>query len=368
VAAGAPRAPGAVELTAPGVVEHLIRRSLVGPEAVVGSELVVTERSRRNRNFEVRVSGGPSFVVKQGVGRERRVTVANEAEISARLSRRGSPGLVRHLPRMLDYHRASGVLVHALVPGAENMVEHHVRVGRFSRALAGELGRAVGRLHSETDAASGLAPQDAPWAVGIHRPPLAALERLSGASLGLIRTLQASAEAGDALDELAARWTPRALIHGDLKWDNVLVTRRSAGSARVAIVDWELAGLGDPAWDVGSALGSLLGFWVLSVPHDEPALAADASRYPLAAMQPAARAFWHGYARAAPRSLGSDRALLDGVRWAGARLVQTGFERAQASQLPGRDMLSLVQAGINVIREPHAAAVRLLGIAPADPA
>ena len=50
-----------------------------------------------------------------------------------------------------------------------------------------------------------------------------------------------------------------AVVHGDFKLDNVIVTRQGeAGSPRVAaVVDWEMATVGDPRAD----LGYLLSFW-----------------------------------------------------------------------------------------------------------
>jgi hypothetical protein len=43
------------------------------------------------------------------------------------------------------------------------------------------------------------------------------------------------------------------LVNQDLKWDNI-VLRQSLGGVRPVLLDWELAGLGDPAWDLGCLL------------------------------------------------------------------------------------------------------------------
>jgi Ser/Thr protein kinase RdoA (MazF antagonist) len=44
-------------------------------------------------------------------------------------------------------------------------------------------------------------------------------------------------------------WSPMALIHGDLKHDNVLVEATEAGH-RVHVLDWEMARIGDVSWDL----------------------------------------------------------------------------------------------------------------------
>lgn len=55
--------------------------------------------------------------------------------------------------------------------------------------------------------------------------------------------------------ELHAEWHPAALIHYDLRDDNVLIARAD-GAAR--LIDWELAGFGDPCFDVGFLMGQFL--------------------------------------------------------------------------------------------------------------
>jgi len=67
-----------------------------------------------------------------------------------------------------------------------------------------------------------------------------------------------------------------AVVHGDFKLDNVIVTRQGeAGSPRVAaVVDWEMATVGDPRAD----LGYLLSFW--PEPGEEFALGSLIARGP----------------------------------------------------------------------------------------
>ena len=55
--------------------------------------------------------------------------------------------------------------------------------------------------------------------------------------------------AGRLLEEAARRWKPSAIVHGDLRFDNCLLTANGP-DATITFVDWEQAGWGDPAWDV----------------------------------------------------------------------------------------------------------------------
>lgn len=116
------------------------------------------------------------------------------------------------------------------------------------------LGARMGAVHRAT-AGLPLPPARPPLVLHVLRPG----ERTDAATVGLdlgldlaeaTRALVALLRAQPALMAAAARLrTPagRALVHHDLKWDNVAV---AAGPSPV-LVDWELAGAGDPAWDLG---------------------------------------------------------------------------------------------------------------------
>lgn len=78
------------------------------------------------------------------------------------------------------------------------------------------------------------------------------------ATAPLARLLAGVAEPGviAALREARARWRRMCLVHGDLKHDNLLVAPLGA-ARRLVVVDWEMARLGDPAWDLAALAARL---------------------------------------------------------------------------------------------------------------
>ncbi len=68
----------------------------------------------------------------------------------------------------------------------------------------------------------------------------------------------------NSVEKLASNWRPSHFIHGDFKADNLLVRvdPRFKDRPSTIIVDWEMAGFGDPMWDVGSYIGSILLVWI----------------------------------------------------------------------------------------------------------
>jgi hypothetical protein len=198
---------------------------------------------------------GPGFVVKMQNSADRARTLAAELYVYRLAS--WLPGLADVLPRPLLVDERNQVLVLEAAPleqGFEAMLLRHPvptpdMCGALGRAAATWHG-ATGRVHLPATVGAGvLYLHDAPerdWAV--HKP----------AARHLARTFLSNGVLAAALREGAASWSPHCLVHGDLKWDNCLLDERT-GTPRVRVVDWEMAGLGDPAWDLGCAVAEQVG-------------------------------------------------------------------------------------------------------------
>ncbi len=348
------------------VAQYLLDRGLLGPEAVLDGDLAIRDASSRNRNFRVETREGPGYMLKQGLTQEAVATVAHEAGVYHRLSDRGH-ALNGHIPRFCGYDPTSGVLALELVRDAEDLRTLHLRTGQFSAGPSAILGSALGQLHSATAIpAAEPTPAMAPWILWVHQPDARVFRDISAAGLELVRIVQSSAGFPGALDDLRADWTPSALTHGDVKWDNCLVTSGEDGSEELRLIDWESASTGDPGWDIGSALSHYLSFWLFSIPVTgavPPERFPELAQYPLDSMKPALAACWIAYAeeRGLARASAADE-LVRAVRFAGARLVQTAFEAAQMSQQLTSAIVLHLQLALNVLTRADEAATMLLGI------
>jgi aminoglycoside phosphotransferase (APT) family kinase protein len=300
------------------VAAYLLERRLVSRRAVVAGHLRIADASSRNRN--VRVTGGPgeSYLLKQGLAADSAHTLANEAALYRRLCD------VPWMARMHAYDAARGLLVLEWIEGGEDLLRR-----RVSPALAAALGRVLAELHAIAPDGENLR-RDPPWVLALHRPPLEALRYLSAASVELVRLLQRDGALGGALDGLREGWRCEALVHRDVKRANCV-----AHGTRVALVDWEMAGWGDPAWDAGSVLGER---------HATPVAAA----------------FWRAYVRARGLSAGEAATLLQrSLMFAGARIVQTSYEHAQEATALSEDVVRDIGEARELLLRPDAAAARL---------
>ena len=356
-------------LGAADVAGYLLDRNLLSPRAVVHGRLRVEDASRLNRVFVVTAQRERCYVVKLP-GAAGGAGVAREAAVLERLGALDTDGsLTSRLPLLVAYDEADGVLILESAPDARDLRGRHAR-GRFSRALAGEAGRALALLHALPPAAlDGLPPVRHPiWGTQVHRPDLDMLRTLSATAMELTRIVQGLDELCAELDDLLASWSEESVIHGDIRWDNCVALRGANSSrwTRLQLIDWELCGAGDPGFDIGAFFGEYLRAWLQSIPivdAGDPGRLLAHARLPLRRMRPALRAFWDAYAL----HRGTSGAELSGTlrratRFAAVRLLTAALEEAQTLAELRASVLYLLPLSHNVLRRPDEASAHLLGV------
>lgn len=332
------------------VAGYLLARGLVARRSIVDGSLRVVDATSRNRNFRVSGAAGESLLLKQGLAADAGESLENEAALYLRLTQAGG-ALAAAIPRLHGFDADRELLILEWVAGAEDLYRHHAGRRRCSVRLSSALGRVLAALHAvQVDEHDEELRRDAPWVLSLHRPRLEALRYLSAPSIELIAAIQRDPPFARALDELRDGWRVEALVHRDVKWANCIVRAPAA----IMLVDWEMAGWGDPALDVGSALGEFLG-WQLRRAGSSVARGTD----------PAPAALWRAYARA--RGLGDgggDAAVSLRVRaaaYAGARLLQSAYEKTQETGRSSDRVRRTLALAREVLLAPDRVAGELLG-------
>jgi hypothetical protein len=336
-------------LTVHALAAHLVAKGLLTHAEVVGGKVSFLDQSRRNCNFQVRIGRSRGYFVKHA--RTAADTLDTEGEFYR--SVRARP-LARYVPSLRDYDRDQRLLVLQLFCRGRDLSETLAGRGRISRRVAADLGGAVAAIHQSSGewlARSAVVP----WVLSLPRPSVGLLRDMSAANVEILRIVQQSRVLCRNLESLARSWRPRALIHHDLRLANCVATME-----RLRIVDWESAGSGEPAWDVGSILADFLAFWVrsmeLTVTHGQR-LPAHRARISIRRLQPAIRSFWTAY--------GAEQAeefLPRAVQFAGARLIQTAVELTDRSSYLTPHAVMLLQLSENILSDPAGAARGLLGL------
>lgn len=332
---------------------------------------MVVEGARRHHNYSVVRRQGAGLFVKQMQPDQAFSAQTLQKEAACYVMMESDPALAEiHalMPRFRAYDPDRHILVLELIGEGENLSELHRRVKGFPEDVARRVGELLARYHEASmrdllpRANTAIFQGQPPWILSFHLMPRGSMQNLSAANGQFVTILQSYPDFGQALDRVRAGWRRDALVHGDMKFDNIVVRGAQTGEQTMHVVDWELADVGDSAWDVASILQAYLTWWIASlerVPAGEPN---DAAQYPLETIQPAIRAFWNAYASS--RRLGgrdADAELERAVSYAGARMLQTVYESMAWAPSLTQHAVWQVQACINILKEPRAAATDLLG-------
>lgn len=134
--------------------------------------------------------------------------------------------------------------------------------------VAARVAVALALIHADTPVTSPFVTQARPR-TRLHRPGPEFVTTHSAAGIDLVKLIQRSTRLCALLDRLPDN-TATHFVHGDLRWENVFISGDGLVAPEVRIVDWEHAGLGDPAWDLGCFVASAIASWIDSFPEGAP--------------------------------------------------------------------------------------------------
>ncbi len=356
-------------------IARLVAWELVDEAAVVGGEVEVSSLPRRNLNLRVEQRRGPGLLIKQPDAAipESRDTLRAESSFYAFChDEPRAAAAARWMPRVRFADR--DVLAIEWVDGARPLWDEYQACDaeELPTAPSRALGEALGTLHAtfesprvDTDARLADLHREPPAFLDVHRPHPSVLRRLSPAQGELLRWVQGEAAICEGLAKACADWRATTVIHGDVRFDNVLALAADDGT-EVRLVDWELVQRGDPAYDVAGALAGFAQLWLLGMPLESDLDAGErvaAARYPLAAVHPAMSAFWRAYRAAAGRSeAAADDLLGRAVLDSGAVLLQTAWEFCHRHERPTSVAVLLLQLAANLFADPVRRARDLYGL------
>lgn len=356
------------------LIELLTSGGILDLRTVVHEGVSVVDASRRNRNFVVLVAGEPKYMVKTADELDKLTTLEHEKAIYAYLQEQcnKSPDLAGFLPTVAA--TGPGVIVLGWRKGSMNLRQVTGRSRSFTARVAAQAGRGMaavhgGAVHAGTCDSLQRPPFDVvPWIQSARALPLYVVNDFSLANHEHLRMIQGSSDAGEHLNILSQSWMPMCFCHGDIRWDNCIAFPASGIGPRRSLnfIDWELAAVSDPAWDIGCFFAEYIACWIMSISPKRDLNYGDVLGLPeisLESMLPAIRAFWHGYTHYSPaKSVGDETILRRAVGWTGARLLHTAFEQGQQAVKPTAISVTLLQVGINILRAPEEAAASLLGL------
>lgn len=356
-------------LTNDTIIPYLQQRQLLPMDEVVKGNLMIIPIKTRNNIMMVKVSPEHSLFVKQladdfsSVGLLKREVCAYRflQEEKKIFSESAS------LPTMLFHDEEKHVLITKLVEGASSLHEYYIHKRSFDPSLAEEQAAILAAFHVTPGANvdTSAFPRMVPWVLQISNYNEGTFFGNNQASTRVISIIKANPLLAQQLIRLSASWSFTHLIHGDIKWINFLIAQNNEGTTQ-KLIDWELADIGDPVWDVAGLLQSYLSGWLFGFDNSNPQGLQryhQMDHFNLSNMQASAQAFLQKYMALKQITGAAQKVFLIRVmEFTAVRILQTCIEGVTTTSNIEANNIRGVQLAFNILSHPENALRELIHI------
>ena len=324
---------------------HLVNRGHVQLADMVGGKVTFARTWGRHRNWHVVLGNGRGLFVKQARGADAEFVslLENEARLYVFVSRDAGLGSLELTPRFIDFDSARSVLVLQRLAGA-------IATSEVASRLAVLVGQQLAEWHrraaAQLPALADHFPSTLPVAISLEMDGTRFFEDLSTANRGLLALIQDDRNLLSQLHTHREMWEATSLVHGDVKFENCLVIE-SSESTDFRLIDWELAAIGDPAWDIAGWISSLMQAELFGTAASAATRSRGGTFHAEKSLDsPAVTEFLDA---AGCHAASGDRDKV--IRFTAARLLQTAFERGFRADEVSRPMLQLFEAAKSLLEK-----------------
>ncbi|MCG5435224.1 phosphotransferase [Micromonospora foliorum] len=348
------------------IVTLLLDKGILAADDVVRPGVVVRAGARRNRHTRIELPDGTGVFVKRPEARSPLSveTLLSEGEFYLTHGAAEQP-LADILPRLIHFDRSAAIIVLELLSGHRSLRDVCLSGGlaTFPVAAYRQAGRALARVHAlPTD---GLPVARSIDSVSeLHRPGPEVLESIGLGGLAVLEVIQASPALGSGIAGLADMWLPEAIIHGDVRADNIMIHAAAGQAVDLRIIDWEMSRVGDPAWDVAGLLDAAVSLAICPRRRIGDAVADDADALAgLPMVQATCRGLWNAYTSTRELNAAARKDMRHKVVVScAARIVQSVMETTVRADALTADALVLLQIAENVFIDPERAAAEFFAL------
>jgi hypothetical protein len=173
---------------------------------------------------------------------------------------------------------------------------------------------------------------------------------------------------GQAVAELGESMRRDCLTHNDLKLNNILLHQNwedQPEAERIRLIDWERSDWGDPAFDLGTMVGSYVQLWLSSMMISQALKIEESLRLattPLELLQPSMAALMMAYCETFPEILVARPDFPQRVvQFAGLSLIQQIQGMIQYQKSFGNMGIGMLQVAKSLLCRPDASMTTLFG-------
>ena len=277
--------------------------------------------------------------------------------------------IAEFMPKVVHCDRANSIVINQFQDRYTDLIEYYRSLSDFSLAIPTAIGHNLALVHQlsfnrrdyqhqiqSTIGTSELNAQKV--ASSLVRIDSMVFGMMPLECLRFFKLYQQSSNLSAAIEALAQNSHACCLVHNDLKLNNILIHKSWVDTEEriVRLIDWEKAGWGDPAGDVGMLIASYLILWLESLiitPELTIQESIGLAATPLELLQPSIFTFVRSYLTSFPEILSArPQYLLEVLRYTGLSLIIRIKANIQNEQMFGNQGIVMLQVAKQLLCSP----------------
>jgi thiamine kinase-like enzyme len=274
------------------------------------------------------------------------------------------------LSAIRHFDRENSILVFEYLQDYRDLMDFYLKENTYSESIARQLGTFLSVIHRDTynrqEYQEAIARQQPQAKNSIVKRLVTSLEKITPEIFGSVpddglkfyALYQRYNSLGQALAELSDAVRADCLTHNDLKLNNILLHNdwELSDSGIVRLIDWERSAWGDPAFDLGTLIGSYLQLWLNSLVVSKSLSIEESlslAMTPLDRVQPSIAALTRAYLVGFPEIV-KDRPdfIQRAVQFAGLAIIQSILASIEYQKTLGNSGISRLQVAKSLLCRP----------------
>lgn len=285
------------------------------------------------------------------------------------------------LPEVLHFDRENSIIVFRYLDDYRDLMDFYTKENSFTTEIAKAIGNILGTIHRDTfnhqeyqeffskNSDNLMADQVSHLVRRLERVEPEIFGLVPGDGLKFFALYQRYDSLGQAIAQLANAVTPSCLTHNDLKLNNILLYKDWQDSSNniVRLIDWERSTWGDPAFDLGTLIGSYVQIWLGSLVISNSLSIEESLRLaitPLELLQPSISTLTQAYLNTFPEILKYRPDFLQRVvQFTGFALIQQIQAMIQYQKSFGNMGIAMLQVAKTLLSRPVQSMPTIFGAA-----
>ena len=351
-----------MRLTQKNITFYLLDKGFLQPDYFLSGDYTLTPLMSRNSIFKIQHQKNNGLFVKQLMHQDSTNRYLMQKDATSHYLIHKSDlyqETTQYIPKYYGYDPNHHILITEYFQNTKSIHEEVYRTKKMSFTHAQKMAEILASFHFDIrkeineDESLQFYSGELPWILKVG----SFNDKNSGAANNaVVIEVQKNQELVKKIEETASQWETYSLIHGDIKWINFIVTEDESD---VKLIDWEIADLGDPLWDVAGVIQSYFSSWILSFDsrYKEYVKLPNTEFITLENTLPVIKVFWDSYAKVQKLSRQEEETkLTKTLKYTAVRMIQTAFENTASQKQMNYNLYKMIQFCDNLLTHTEQAA------------